>query len=143
PRRGHPPRARRRPRAVRGPGARSGARGKPGPPRPCPRRSGRPRDPREPRESPAPSARPAGLPRSPGQRSRRGRSRAYNLGRPSIVFSRERHGTMDRATDAVVIGGGLTGLATAALLGRRGLAVTIVEKAEQPGEHTATTEKSG
>jgi len=50
---------------------------------------------------------------------------------------------MDRATDAVVIGGGLTGLATAALLGRRGLAVTIVEKAEQPGGRAATTEKSG
>ena len=44
---------------------------------------------------------------------------------------------------AVVIGGGITGLATAALLAREGLSVTVLEKQPVPGGRTGTWQSAG
>ncbi|MBF4993982.1 phytoene desaturase [Arthrobacter gandavensis] len=44
---------------------------------------------------------------------------------------------------AVVIGGGITGLATAALLAREGLEVTVLEKNSTPGGRTGSWETDG
>jgi 2-polyprenyl-6-methoxyphenol hydroxylase-like FAD-dependent oxidoreductase len=40
---------------------------------------------------------------------------------------------MDTGHEALVVGAGPSGLATAALLARRGLAVTVVEGGDRPG----------
>ncbi len=50
---------------------------------------------------------------------------------------------MDRASDVVVIGGGLAGLAAAAYLGRAGRRVTVIEKANAPGGRAITQKKAG
>src|SRR5262245_42950050 len=50
---------------------------------------------------------------------------------------------MDGATDLVVIGGGLSGLAAAAYAGRAGLRTVVLEKAREPGGRAATSEKEG
>ena len=50
---------------------------------------------------------------------------------------------MNGSTDLVIIGGGLGGLAAAALAARAGLSVVVLEKATEPGGRAATTEKQG
>jgi phytoene dehydrogenase-like protein len=50
---------------------------------------------------------------------------------------------MDHATETVVVGGGLAGLAAAAYLGRAGRRVTVFEKAGGLGGRAATQEKRG
>jgi phytoene dehydrogenase-like protein len=50
---------------------------------------------------------------------------------------------MNQATDVVVVGGGLAGLAAAAYLGRAGRRVTVIEKASALGGRAATQEKGG
>lgn len=47
------------------------------------------------------------------------------------------------STDVVVVGGGLAGLTAAALLGRAGRRVTLLERAHAIGGRAATTEKDG
>ena len=43
----------------------------------------------------------------------------------------------------VVVGGGLSGLLSAALLSRRGVPVVVIERAPAPGGRAATREKQG
>ncbi|GGE88858.1 phytoene desaturase family protein [Mycetocola zhadangensis] len=50
---------------------------------------------------------------------------------------------MSRGTSAVVIGGGISGLATAALLARDGYSVTLLEKRENVGGRAGLSENSG
>ena len=50
---------------------------------------------------------------------------------------------MNESTDLVIIGGGLGGLAAAALAARAGLSVVVLEKATEPGGRAGTTEKQG
>jgi phytoene dehydrogenase-like protein len=50
---------------------------------------------------------------------------------------------MKKAFDVVVVGGGLTGLAAAAYLGRAGLSTAVVEKAKELGGRARTTEERG
>lgn len=51
--------------------------------------------------------------------------------------------TRERKTDAIVIGGGLSGLSTAAYLGRAGLSVRLLEKAGGLGGRASTDESRG
>ncbi len=51
--------------------------------------------------------------------------------------------TLSAATDAVVIGGGLAGLTAATLLGRAGLQVSLLERANALGGRAATHERQG
>ena len=46
-------------------------------------------------------------------------------------------------TDAIVIGGGVAGLATGALLAKQGKRVTVLEKGNQPGGRAYTYEDKG
>ena len=48
-----------------------------------------------------------------------------------------------RAPSAIVIGAGIGGIAAAAHLARRGLAVTVVEKNAQPGGRCGRFERDG
>ncbi len=49
----------------------------------------------------------------------------------------------NRESPVVVIGAGLSGLLSAALLGRRGIPVVVVERSSAPGGRAATREKAG
>ena len=48
-----------------------------------------------------------------------------------------------RETDVVVVGGGISGLAAAHFLSRRGYTVTVVEKAPSVGGSISTTRRNG
>lgn len=50
---------------------------------------------------------------------------------------------MDEAWDVAVVGGGLSGLAAATYLGRKGLSVVVIEKARELGGRARTTVEQG
>jgi phytoene dehydrogenase-like protein len=50
---------------------------------------------------------------------------------------------MKKDFDVIVVGGGLAGLSTAAMLGRKGKSVVVLEKSSQPGGRAMTQQENG